>query len=162
MRYLEQHSIVGLTAIRLNTALIFTFTATSEGLFVLLKGYLYLLGITIRVLHSFLAQYFEQSIVYNLSFLVEIPLWQSYKHRKPINEVISIVWCQLCLFIPLLSVLEALLDGSTVGTTRELLSLLWDARGLSHECGVWYKCNAQRCTLSSPRVLTVVSKLPIH
>jgi hypothetical protein len=61
----------------LNRALIFTVTATSEGLFAPLEGRLCHLGAIIIVLHSFLAQYFEQSIVYIFSFPVEIPVWQS-------------------------------------------------------------------------------------
>ena len=49
----------------------------SEGLFAPLEGCLYLLCAIIIVLHSFLAQYFDPSIVYIFSFPVEIPLWQS-------------------------------------------------------------------------------------
>jgi len=63
--------------LRLNSALIFTVTATSEGPFAPLEGCLCLLGAIIVVLHSFLAQYFEPSTVYIFSFPVEIPLWQS-------------------------------------------------------------------------------------
>ena len=55
----------------LNSALIFTVTATSEGLFALLETCLCLLAMIIIVLHLFLAQYFEPSIVYICSFLVE-------------------------------------------------------------------------------------------
>jgi len=36
------------------------------------------------ILHSFLAQYFESSIVYNSSFAVDIPLWQSNFSKKRI------------------------------------------------------------------------------
>jgi hypothetical protein len=61
--------------LRLNSALIFTVTATTEGLFAMLEGFLCLLGMIIIVLHSFLAQYFEPSIVYIFRFPVEIPLW---------------------------------------------------------------------------------------
>jgi hypothetical protein len=63
--------------LRLNSALIFTVTVTSEGLFAPLEGCLCLLGTIIIVLHSFLALYFEPSIVYIFSFAVEITLWQS-------------------------------------------------------------------------------------
>jgi len=63
--------------LKLNSELIFTVTATSEGLFALLDGCLCLLGVIIIVWHSFLAQYFEPSIVHIFSFLVENPLWQS-------------------------------------------------------------------------------------
>jgi len=66
-----------LIQLRLNSALIFTVTATSEGLFAPLEGCLCLLGAIIIMLHSFLAQYFEPLIVYIFSFPVEIPLWQS-------------------------------------------------------------------------------------
>jgi len=62
---------------RFNSALIFTVTATSEGLFAPLAVCLCLLAVIIIVLHSFLAQYFKQSNLFIFSFLVEIPLWQS-------------------------------------------------------------------------------------
>jgi len=55
-----------------------------------------------------------------------------------------------------------MLDGCTVGTTWELLSLLRDARGLSGKTGMWGQSKAQRCKLSSPRVLNLVSRLLIH
>jgi hypothetical protein len=74
-RCLEKHSIMGSTAIRLNSALIFTVTATSECLFAPLEECVCHLGPNIIVLQSFLAQYFEPSIVYIFSFPVEIPLW---------------------------------------------------------------------------------------
>jgi hypothetical protein len=61
--------------LRLNSALIFTVTAMTEGLFAMLEGVLCHLGMIIIVLHSFLAQYFKPSIVYIFSFPVEIPLW---------------------------------------------------------------------------------------
>jgi len=76
-RSLENHSILGLTAIRLNSALISAVTATSEGLSAPLEGCLCLVCTMIIVLHLFLAQYFEPLILYIFSFLVEIPLWQS-------------------------------------------------------------------------------------
>jgi len=63
----------------------------SEGLFASLEGCLWHLGAVIIVLHSLLAQYFEPSIVYIFSFPVEIPLWQSYKHRKANNDVFFIL-----------------------------------------------------------------------
>jgi len=62
--------------LRLNSALIFTVTATSEGLFAPLEGCLCLLGGIIIILHLVLAPYFELLIVYIFSFLVEIPHWQ--------------------------------------------------------------------------------------
>ena len=62
---------------RLNSALIFTVTAMSEGLFAPLEGCLFILGAIMVVFHSFLAQYFETSIVYIFCFPVELPLWQS-------------------------------------------------------------------------------------
>jgi len=55
--------------------------------------------------------------------------------------------------------LVAVLDGCTVGTTWELLSLLWDARGLSRKNDVWCKSNAWRGKLSSPHVLNLLSRL---
>jgi len=58
--------------------------------------------------------------------------------------------------------LVAVLDGYTVGTTWELLSLLRDARSLSGEENVWCKRNAWRHKLSSPRVVNLVSRLVIH
>jgi hypothetical protein len=60
-----------------NSALIFTVTAMSEGLCALLQGSLCLRGAILIVLHSFLAQYFEPSIVYIFRFQMEIPFWQS-------------------------------------------------------------------------------------
>jgi len=62
---------------RFNSALISTVPATCEGLFAPLEVCLCLLGAIIIVLHLFLAQYFEPSNVYILSFPVEIPLLQS-------------------------------------------------------------------------------------
>jgi len=63
--------------LRSNSELIFTVTAMSEGLFAPLEQCLCHLGAIITVLHLFVAQYFEPSIMYIFSFLVEIPLWQS-------------------------------------------------------------------------------------
>jgi hypothetical protein len=63
--------------LRLHSALLFTVTVTSEGIFAPLERFLCLLGGFIIILHSFLAQYIEPLIVYTFSFLVEIPLWQS-------------------------------------------------------------------------------------
>jgi len=63
--------------VRFNSALVFTVTATSEGLFAPLEGSLFVLGAIIIVLNLFLAQYFEPSIVYIFSFPMEILLWQS-------------------------------------------------------------------------------------
>jgi len=54
-----------------------------------------------------------------------------------------------------------MLDGSTVGTTWELLSLLWDARGLSSKNDVWCKRNTQHGILCSPQVLNPVSRLVV-
>jgi len=63
---------------------------------------------------------------------------------------------------PLLGVLVAVLDGCTVGTTWELLSLLRDARGLSGKSGVRCKSNTQCLKLCTPWVLNLVSRLLIH
>jgi len=60
--------------LRLNWALIFTVTATSEGSFAPVEGCLCHLGTIIIVVHLFLAQNFKPSIVYIFSFLVGIPL----------------------------------------------------------------------------------------
>jgi len=90
--------------LRLNWALIFTVTTKSEGPFAPLEGCLCHLGMIIIVLHSFLAQCFEPSNVYIFSFPVDIPLWQSSKHRKANNDVIFILWHQLSVLFPLLGV----------------------------------------------------------
>jgi hypothetical protein len=90
----------------------------SEGLFAPLEGCLCHLDAIIIVLHSSFAQYFEPSIVYIFSFQVEIPLWQSYKHRKANNDVFSILWHQLRVLFPLLGV------GNRVGWLHS-----WDHLG---------------------------------
>jgi hypothetical protein len=64
-----------------------------------------------------LALYFKPSNVYIFSVLVEIPLWQKWNHRNATNDVITIVCHQLQVHFPLLEMLLAMLDGSTVGTT---------------------------------------------
>jgi hypothetical protein len=68
---------MGSTGIRLNSALKFTVTATSEGLFAPFEGCCCRLGAMIIEFHSFLAQYIKLSILYIFSFPVEITLWQS-------------------------------------------------------------------------------------
>jgi len=83
---------------------IFTVTATSKGIVAPLEGGLCLLRAIIIVLHWFLAQSFEPSIVYIFSFPVEIPLWQSKKHHKANNDVFSILGDQLRVVFPLLGV----------------------------------------------------------
>jgi len=55
-----------------------------------------------------------------------------------------------------------MLDGCTVGTTSELLCLLWDARGLSGKSGMRCQSNARRRKLASPRLLNPISRLLIH
>jgi hypothetical protein len=70
--------------------LIFTNTATSEGLFAPLEGCLYHLGAIIIVLRSFLAQYCELLIAFIFSRPVEIPCWQSFKHPEANTDVFSI------------------------------------------------------------------------
>ena len=67
--------------LRLNSGLIFTVTATSEGLFARLQGCFCLLGAITIILHSIFAKYLEPAIVYIISFAVEMSLWQSLKHR---------------------------------------------------------------------------------
>jgi len=148
--------------LRLNSALIFTVTAMSEGQFALLEGCLCLLGPMIIVLHLFLAQYFKPLIFYISSFTVAIPLWYSSKHCKANNDVFSILWHQFCVLFPLLGVLVAMIIGRTVGKKWELLSLLWDAWRLSCKSGGWCRSNAWRCKLSSPRVLYLISRLVVH
>jgi len=66
-----------LIQLKLNSALMFTVTATSEGLFAQFEESLCLLSGIIIVLHSFLSQYFEPLIVYIFSIALEIPRWQS-------------------------------------------------------------------------------------
>jgi len=83
-------------------------------------------------------------------------------HRKANNDIFSILWHQLCSLFPPLGVLVAVLDGCTVGTTWELPSLLWDARGLSNQSGVWCKMNSWHRKLSLLRVLNLVSMRLIH
>jgi len=61
-------------------------------IFAPLEGCLYILAAVILVLHSFLAHYFEPSIVCIFSFPVDIPLWQSGKHPKATNDVFYILW----------------------------------------------------------------------
>jgi len=56
----------------------------------------------------------------------------------------------------------AVLDGCTVGTTWELLSLRRDARCLSDQYDVWCKSNARHGKLSSLSVLNLVSRLVFH
>jgi hypothetical protein len=63
--------------LRLSSALLFTVTATCEGLFSPLEECFIHLGTIIIVLHSFLAQFLEPSIVYIFYVPVEILLWQS-------------------------------------------------------------------------------------
>jgi len=72
---------MGLTAIRLNSDQTqHWYSLLQQRLKVYLhhlKGVYAFFGVIIIVLHSFLAQYIEPSIVYIFSFPVEIPLWQS-------------------------------------------------------------------------------------
>jgi len=55
-----------------------------------------------------------------------------------------------------------MLDGCTVGTTWELLSLLQNARGLSGKYNVWCKRNARRRKRSSPPVPNLIPSLVVH
>jgi hypothetical protein len=68
-----------------------TCVVPDEGLRAPLEGCLCHPGAIIIVLHAFLTQYFELSIVYIFCLLVEIPRWQSYKHQKANNDVFSIL-----------------------------------------------------------------------
>jgi hypothetical protein len=148
--------------LRLNSASIFTVTATSQGLFAPLGGCLCLIGITIILQHLFLTQYFELSIVYIYSFLVEIPLWQSKQHPKSNNVVVSIIWSHSCVHLLLLGMLVAVLNGCTVETTNESLSLLRDRRCRSTKRGMHWKSNTWHRTLSSPWILNRISRPLIH
>jgi hypothetical protein len=56
----------------------------------------------------------------------------------------------------------AVLDGCTVGTTWELLCSLRDARGLSGKSGMRCQSNTQRCKLSSPWLLNLVSRVLVR
>jgi len=94
-----------------------------------------------------------------LSFPVEISLWQSWMHCKVNNDIFSILCHQLHEWFPPLGVLVAVLDGCTVGTIWELLSVLWDARGLGGQGGVWCTGNARCRKRSSPGILILVSRL---
>jgi hypothetical protein len=142
--------------------LIFTVTATSEGLFAPLEGCWFLLGGIIILLHPFLALYFKPSNVYIFSFLVEIPLWQKWNHQNATNDVITIVCHQLQVLFPLLEMLLAMLDGYTVGTTWKPLSLLWHARSLTEKSVVWPKSITYRQKLSSRWVLNLLLRLLVN
>jgi len=54
------------------------------------------------------------------------------------------------------------LTSRSVGTTRVLLSLLRDARGLRGNSGMRYESNSRCRKLSSPRVLNLILRLLIH
>jgi hypothetical protein len=58
--------------------------------------------------------------------------------------------------------LVAVLDGYTVVTNWELLSFLRDAQGLCGKNDLRCKPNTQRCKLSSPQLLNLVSSLVLH
>jgi len=133
-----------------------------ESVFAPLEGCLCFLGAVIMVLHLFLAQYFEPSIVYIVSFPAEILLWQCQKHCKANNEGFYILWHELVVLVPPLGVLVTVLDGCTVKTTWELLSLLRDAWGLSRERGL--RCKHSTCCheLSSPGVINLILRRLIH
>jgi len=93
---------------------------------------------------------------------VEIPLLKSYKHYKANNDIFSILWHQLRVLVPPLGMLVGVLDGYTVGTTGELLSLLWDARGESATSCVWCKSDTWHHKRSSLWVPRLVSSLLNH
>ena len=141
--------------LRSNSAFIFTVTATSEGPLTLLDGCLCLLGGIFRVLNMLLAQCFERLIVYILSFTVEIPLGQCWKHHKVNNDSFSILWHRLGVPFQPLGVLVGVWDSCTVGTTWEQLSCLPDAQGLSGKSAVWCRSNSRGHKTSSPGVLNL-------
>jgi len=80
--------------------------------------------------------------------------------KRTITYSLSYVITCVCFFH--CYALVAVLDGCTVGTTWELLSLLWDAWGLSGKSGMRCQSKAQHCKLSSLCVLNLVSRLLIH
>jgi hypothetical protein len=96
--------------------LIFTVTPKSEDLFAPLEGCLCLLGVVIIVLPTFLAQYYELSIVYIFNFPVEIPFGRPKSIAKQ-ALIYSLSYDISCLCFFHHEVLVALLDGCTVGTT---------------------------------------------
>jgi len=100
--------------------------------------------------------------VYVFSFSVEIPLWQCNMNREAYNGVFSMRRCQLHVLCLPLGVLVAMLDGCTVETTWELLSLLRDADSLIGTSGVSCYCNAQHCMLFSLQVLNLHSNFLSH
>jgi len=83
-------------------------------------------------------------------------------HCKAKNAIFSILWDRLGVLVPPLRVLVALLDGYPVGTTWELLSLLWDERGLSTEHCEWCRRDAWHRKRFSLRVLNLILRLLIH
>jgi hypothetical protein len=116
---------------RLNSALISTVTATSDGLFAQRDGCLGLLGTILIVLNLMLAQYFKPSNVYIFSFVIEIPLWQSQKHRTMNNDAFCILWHQLRVLFPLHGVgthVGWLHSWENVRTTQFALGGMWSER----------------------------------
>jgi hypothetical protein len=107
------------------------------------------------MMHLFLAQYIKSSIVYIISLRVDIPILQSSDHHKVNNYQFMILWHQMHVHIPPLGMIVAMVNGSTVRTTWEVLSLLWDVRDLS---GTSTVCNGScfghswfdRCTWQWP------------
>jgi len=148
--------------LRINSAMIYSITATSEGLFASAQGCLCLLDAIIIGLHSVFAHIIEPSIVSIVRFPAQIPLSPSQMHRKVNNDVSSILWPHLRVLFPPLGRLVAVLDGCTVGTVWELLTLLWDGWGLLSKSCVWFKRNTRCGTVSSPDVRNHISRLRIH
>jgi len=139
--------------LRLSSGLLFTVTATSEGLLSPLEGCLSLLGAMMIVLHSFLARYFEPWIVYIFSLPVEIPLWQSNNHLNGNNDVISILRHRLRALFPPLGV------GSRVGwlhSWHNVRTTQFTPRCTRSERLKWYEMPLQRP--ASQTVFTVSTK----
>jgi hypothetical protein len=141
--------------------LIFTVTATSEGLFEPLERCLFHLGPILIVLHSFLAQYFEPRLCISSAsrWTCHFGRAKSITKRIMTDSLTYDISC-LCFFHCL--ALLAVLNGCTVGTNWELHGSLWDARVLSGENGVGWKRNARVRKLSSPGVLNIVWRLSVH
>jgi len=147
--------------LRLNSALIFTVSATSEGLFALLEGCLCRLGVIIIALHSFFAQYFEPSISISSPSRWKSPFDRAKCiAKRSMTYSLSYAISSVCFFKHL--ALVAVLDGCTVGAAREQLSLVRGARGLTSESGMRCESNTHCPKLLSPRVPNLVLRLLIH
>jgi len=85
--------------LRLNSARIFIGTAKSQHSFSPLEESLCLLGAIMIVLHSFLAQYIDPSIVYTFRLLLQIPFSQTQYRCSANDHILSFLWHQVCLLL---------------------------------------------------------------